>query len=171
VTGRRRARGAREAPGGVGGLLAWPYRAWRERRARRARGRAGERKVAAVLEELAAEHRLRVRHRVRLRTRDGRRGDLDHAVLVGRPVRLIVAIETKAQRPHPAHFHQVRANAQRASRRHFDDVPQYRIVVHPNSNEPIAYDPDTRAARMGLARLPGYLRNLLAGEHSDRLAR
>jgi hypothetical protein len=108
---------------------------------------------------------------VRLRTRRGRRGDLDHVVLVGRPARLIVAIETKAQRPHPAHLHQVRANAQRASRRHFGAVPQYRIVVHPNSNEQIAYDEHTRAARMGLARLPGYLRSVLAGEHRDRLAR
>jgi hypothetical protein len=124
-----------------------------------------------MLDEFGAQHQLRVRHGVRLRTRRGRRGDLDHVVLVGRPARLIVAIETKAQRPHPAHLQQVRANAQRASRRHFNDVPQYRIVVHPNSNERVAYDERTRAARMGLARLPGYLRSVLAGEHRDRLAR
>jgi hypothetical protein len=123
-----------------------------------------------VLDELGAQHKLRVRHRVPLRTRRGRRGDLDHALLVGRPVRLIVAIETKAQRPHPAHLDQVRANAQRASRRHFRNAPQYRIVVHPNSREPVTYDPHTRAARMGLPQLPAYLRGLLAGEHRERLA-
>jgi hypothetical protein len=123
-----------------------------------------------MLDELGAQHRQRVRHRVPLRTRRGRRGDLDHAMLIGRPVRLIIAIETKAQRPHPAHLDQVRANAERASRRHFNGVPQYRIVVHPNSNEPVTYDPRTRAARMGLPQLPAYVRSLLAGAHRDRLA-
>ena len=123
-----------------------------------------------MLDELGAQHQLRVRHRVPLRTRRGRRGDLDHALLVGCPVRLIIAIETKAQRPHAAHLDQVRANAERASRRHFNDAPQYRIVVHPNSSEPITYDPHTRAARMGLPQLPAYVRSVLAGTHRDRLA-
>jgi hypothetical protein len=130
------------APRGAGGLLWWPSRAWRARRARRARGRVGEQRVAALLDELGAQHRLRVHHRVHLRR--GRRGDLDHVVRVGCPTRLVVAIETMAARPHPADLQQVRANAQRASRRHFDGVPQYRIVVHPDSDEPVAYDEHTR---------------------------
>jgi len=126
--------------------------------------------VAAVLDDLAAHYRLKARHRVALTTRDGRRGDLDHVLIVRRRPRFIIAIETKAERPHPAHLQQVCANAERASRRHFKRAPQYRIVVHPNSSEPIAYDPDTRAARMGLPHLPGYVRSLLHGAHPDRLA-
>jgi hypothetical protein len=123
-----------------------------------------------VLDELGGTLGVKVRHRVPLKTRDGRRGDLDHAVVVGRPARFIVAVETKAERPRPEHLEQVRANAQRASRRHFRGVPQHRIVVHPNSNEPIAWDPVSGAARMGLPRLPSYLSELVLGAHAERLS-
>ncbi|WCB91514.1 hypothetical protein DSM104299_00185 [Baekduia alba] len=143
----------------------------RARRERLARGRAGEARVAAVLDEIAARSGVKVRHGVPLTTRQGRRGDLDHALVLPRPARLIIAIETKAERPHPRHLAQVQANAQRASRRHFRGAPQYRIVVHPNSNEPVTYDAETRAARMGLPRLPAYVAALLDGAHHDRLAR
>jgi len=150
-------------------LLARLLPSWWAGRARRARGRAGERRVAAVLDELGPALGVKVRHRVRLKTRDGRRGDLDHAVLVGRPARFVVAIETKAERPRAAHLEQVRANAQRASRRHYRGVPQHRIVVHPNSNEPVTFDPATGAVRMGLPRLPDYLTELVRGAHVERL--
>jgi Nuclease-related domain len=155
----------------MAGPLAALLRAWRRRRGRRARGRAGEQRVGDVLDEFASRHRVKVRHRLPLASRRGRRGDLDHVIVVGRRPKYIVAIETKAERPHPAHLDQVRANAQRASRRYFRDAPQYRIVVHPNSNEPVTYDGAARAARMGLPRLPAYLRSLLDGAHPDRLAR
>jgi hypothetical protein len=123
-----------------------------------------------VLDEFVAQHRLKVRHRVPLTTRSGRRGDLDHTIILGRRRRVIIAIETKAERPDPAHLAQVRANAQRVSRRHFRGAPQYRIVVHPNSREPVTYDLETQAARMGLPQLPRYLHALLAGAHPERLA-
>jgi hypothetical protein len=123
-----------------------------------------------VLDEFVAQYRLKVRHRVPLTTRRGRRGDLDHALILGHRRRVIIAIETKAERPDPAHLAQVRANAQRASRRHFGGAPQYRIVIHPNSHEPVTYDLETQAARMGLPHLPSYLRALLAGAHPERLA-
>jgi hypothetical protein len=142
----------------------------RRRQARRARGRAGEDKVARVLDEFAARYGVKVRHRLPLTSRRRRHGDLDHAIVVGRPARFMIAIETKAERPKPEHLEQVRANAERASRRHFGSAPQYRIVVHPNSSEPVAYDPLTRAARMGYPQLAGYLRALLDGAHPDRLA-
>ncbi len=140
---------------------------WLAARGRRSRGRTGERKVGEVLDQLAPTLGLRVQHRVRL----GRRGDLDHALIFGRPTRFIIAIETKAERPAPSHLAQVHANARRASRQHFGAVPQYRIVVHPNSNEPVTYDVVTQAARMGLPRLPGYVRTVLGGRYADRLAR
>jgi hypothetical protein len=140
-------------------------------RARRARGAAGEAKVAALLDELATAHRLRTRHAVPLRTRHGRRGDLDHAVWEGRRPRFIIAIETKAERPARHHLEQVRANAQRASRQHFGSVPQYRIVVHPNSREAVDYDAREAAARMGLVHLARYVEALLNGEHASRLVR
>jgi hypothetical protein len=145
-------------------------RAWQARRARRARGQAGEARVAALLDELARRHRVKARHRVPLTTRRGRRGDLDHALIAGRPRHFIIAIETKAGRPHPAHLDQARANAERASRRHFGGSPQHRIVVHPNSNEPVTYDRRTRVARMGLPSLAAYVEALLRGAHQDRLA-
>lgn len=144
--------------------------AWRERRARRARGRAGEEKVAALLDRFVGGSDVEVRHGVPLRSRRRRRGDLDHVVVVGRPARFIIAIETKAERPRPEHLDQVRANAQRASRRHFGGVPQCRVVVHPNSAERVTFDPTTGAARMGLPHLPGYLRWLLDSGYRRRLA-
>jgi hypothetical protein len=149
----------------------WAYRQAIARRGRRQRGAAGEAKVARVLDQFAAAHRVRVRHGVRLRTRDGRLGDLDHVVVVGRLRRYIIAIETKAERPADRHYDQVEANARRASVRYFGGAPQYRIVVHPNSKEPVVFDRARMAARMGLPLLPGYLSALLRGEHRDRLAR
>ena len=152
-------------------LISQLLAAWRRRRGRRARGRAGEAKVAAVLDRFAARHGLSVHHGVPLVTRGGRRGDLDHALHARRAPAFVIAIETKAQRPSPAHLDQIRAAAQRASRRHFGGLPQYRIVVHPNSREPVTFDERTAAARMGLPRLPAYLEALLAGKHPDRLTR
>jgi hypothetical protein len=142
----------------------------RQRRARRRRGQAGEEKVAQLLDAFARRRGIRARHSVPLVSRR-RRGDLDHALVVGRGPRIIIALETKAERPRPAHLRQVQVNAERAARRHFRSAPRYCVVVHPNSNEPVTYDVATRAARMGLPSLPGYLDELLAGEHPDRMAR
>jgi hypothetical protein len=142
-----------------------------EARRRRARGAAGEARVADELERIAGVHRLRAWHSVPVRTRNGRRGDLDHAIWEGRRPRFIIAIETKAERPARHHLEQVGVNAQRASRRHFRGIPQYRIVVHPNSREPIEFDTAAGAARMGLVHLSGYVRALLSGDHASRLMR
>jgi hypothetical protein len=150
---------------------AWCARGRRRREniQRRDRGRIGEVKVARVLDEFARRPGVRAHHRVPLTTRRGRRGDLDHVLVIGSPARFIVAIETKAERPADHHYDQVEANAERASRRHFGGAPQYRVVVHPNSTEPVTYDRTRNAARMGLPQLPGYLLALLRGAHPDRL--
>jgi hypothetical protein len=154
------------------GLLAaaWSRRARKEAAERRDRGRAGEERVARVLDHVGRRHRLRVYHNLRLTTRDGRRGDLDHVIVLPRRPLRIVAIETKAERPDRRHLVQVEANARRASRRYFRHAPQHRIVVHPNSDEAIVFDATHRAVRMGLPRLEGYLEELLRGAHADRLA-
>lgn len=143
----------------------------RARQARRARGDAGEARVASVLNAFAREFGLAVHHRVPLVTASGRRGDLDHVLVVGSPPIYLIAIETKAERPDVSHLLQVDANADRASRRHFKGLPQYRVVVHPNSSEKVEFDPVTRAARMGLPELPAYLHAILRGNHPDRLSR
>lgn len=148
-----------------------PIAAFQRRRTRRLRGREGERRVAEALDAYASAAGVKVRHGLPLRTRDGRRGDLDHTVALGRRPRWFVAIETKAEQPRREHLDQVETNAARVSRRHFRGAPQYRIVVHPNSAEPITYDVRTQAARMGLPHLTRYLDALLAGAHGDRLAR
>jgi hypothetical protein len=140
-----------------------------EARRRRARGAAGEARVAEVLDRIASVHRLRAWHAVPLRTCGGRRGDLDHVIFEGRRPAFIIAIETKAERPARHHLVQVAMNAQRASRRHFGGVPQYRIVVHPNSREPVVFHVEAGAARMGLVHLAAYVRALLGGEHRSRL--
>jgi hypothetical protein len=129
----------------------------------------GEAKVAEVLDELADRFGLKVQHSIPLTSRRNTRGDLDHVLVVGSPPRFIIAIETKAERPDDRHYDQLLANAQRASRRYFGGVPQYRIIVHPNSSEPVVFDASRMAARMGLPRLRTYLTELLQGTHPDRL--
>jgi hypothetical protein len=81
-----------------------------------------------------------------------------------------IAIETKAERPSARHLDQALANSERASRRHFRGAAHYRVVVHPNSREPVVYDAATATARMGLPELPEYVEALLAGRHPERLA-
>ena len=49
-------------------------------------------------------------------------------------------------------------------------MPQYRIVVHPNSAEPVSYDGASQVARMGLPYLASYVDSLLSDAYRERLA-